>query len=463
MKQEQSGGVWYWLACAAVLVAAAAIRFRALDTTLFEDEVWVAQLVRNGGWAPHTQATPPLFYFLCRGWTSLRGVSDVTLREPAALLGVALCAVPLFAPLPRLARFIWLVLLAFSSPLVFYSSRLKQYTLEAFVAAVLLVLFLHWWKKRARAAMIALFVIAAIGVTGLHGTIIVLGAMAAVQLTVCSWQWTGNQSAVGSRQSAGDRGGAAAPHQPPTANCQLLLGLGVIFALWAVAYRGWIRPGAASTVLHGDMDAFFAMHGRWVDSPRVLLDGTLHWMGQALNLVHFWWLVVPLAVAVWVVLEREVVVPVLAILPPVAVAAASALHVYPYGEVRLMVFVFPGLYLLVAAAIGGLAQRTPLLLVLTMPFVWSGVVRDPYNSTYMQLADLRQVFAMVARARGTVYADPSFAAPLRYYHPELDVRAAALREPQGAGWYVQRARTFTPRGASTFLLEGTVVAARVEP
>jgi hypothetical protein len=419
--------VWFGVASAALLVMAAAIRFQDLGVSLFEDEVWVAELVRHGGWTPHSQATPPLFYFLCRAWTSLRGVTDVTLREPAAFFGVALTAVPLFAPLPRLSRFVWSAALAFSSPLLFYSTRLKQYTLEAFVAAVLLVLFLRWWGTRSRGMAALLFVIAAIGVTGLHATVIVLGAMALVCIT-----------------------------RP-----RMLIGFAAVFALWALAYWGWLEPGTASTALHGDMDAFFAMNGRWVTSPRLLLDGTMHWLGQSLNLVRFWWLGIALPVVVWLVRERNAVVPLLALLPVLAVAVASALHLYPYGEVRLMIFAFPGLFLLIASAIGELARRVPLLLLLLVPFVWSGIARDPYNRTYMRLADLRPMFATIAQSGGPVYADPSFAAPLRYYHPALDIRAGTLRAPAGAGWYVQRASTFTPSGASVVLREGAVVAARV--
>ena len=428
MKPE-NGNLWFVIASAAVLVVAAVIRYRALGPTLFEDEVWVAELVRHGRWTPHAHATPPLFYLLCRGWTSLRGVTDVALREPAAFFGVALCAVPLFAPLPRLTRMVWSTALAFSSPLIFYSSRLKQYTLEAFVTAVAIVLFLRWRETRSRTMAAALFAVAAIGVVGLHSTILVIAAMAAISVT-----------------------------RP-----RMLVGFAGIAALWAIAYWGWLKPGAVSTVLHGDMDAFFAMHGRWITSPRLLFDGTMHWLGQSMNLVRFWWLGMAIAIVVWAARERNAVIPALAVVPVIAVAVASTLHVYPYGEVRLMIFAFPGLFLLCAAAIGELARRVPLLLLMVVPFVWCGLARDPYNTTYMQLSDLRQMFAAVARSPETVYADPAFATPLRYYYPALDVRAVALRAPAGRGWYVQRQAAFTPRGADLVIREGAVVAARVGP
>lgn len=430
MKQETdgAGGIWYWLACAAVIVLAAAIRIRLLGTTLFEDEVWVAELVRSAGWKPHAHVTPPLFYGIVRGWTALRGFSDPALREPALFFGVALCAVPLFAPLPRLTRFTWTVLLAFSSPLVFYSARLKQYTLEAFVAAVLIVLFLRWWEG-SRAAMIAFFLVAAIGVTGMHASILVLGALGAISLT-----------------------------RP-----RRVIGFVAIAILWAVAYVGWLKLGAAATALHGDMEEIFALTGRWVDSPRILVANTLHWAGQALNLVRFWWIAAVVLIGGWLVKERNAMIPAIAILPVAAVATASALHVYPYGEVRLLLFAFPGFFLLLAVAIGALAERVPLALVLLLPFVWSGAAHDPYNRTYMQLGDLHEIYATVTRDRMTIYADPSFAAPLHYYHPEADVRSTIVGEPAGPGWYIQRDGRFLPRGANVVIREGNVLAARVGP
>lgn len=436
MKRE-THDPWFGVACVMLLVAAAALRYRALGTTLFLDEIWVAELIRDGAWQPHAYNTPPLFDWICRAWAALRGTTDTAFREPAAFFGVALCAVPLFAPLPRLTRFLWSAALAFSSPLVFYSTRLKQYTLEAFVAAALLVLFLHWWEARSAVTASALLLAAAIGVTTLHTPVIVVGAMAVACI----------------------------------ARPRMLIGFGAILALWALAYWGWLKPGEASQALYGNMVTFFTTHGnRWVTSPRVFLDGTLHWTGHAMNLVRFWWLAVGLSLGAWIATgaakERKVIVSLLAILPVIAVVAASMLRVYPYGEVRLMIFAFPGFFLLIAVAIGELAERRPIflfLLLLLVPFLWSGATRDPYNRHYMQLSDLQELHATIARSPATVYADPALAVPLRYYHPELDIRSQALPAPAGPGWYLQYMNKFTPDARSFVVKEGSVLAVRVVP
>jgi hypothetical protein len=494
-NEREDAGLWYAIACGVVLAIAAAIRFRGLGTTLFEDEVWIANLVRQGGWHPHSWSTPPLFYAICRGWIRLRGVSNNALREPAAILGIALCAVPFFAPIPRLSRFAWSVLLAFSSPLLFYAGRTKQYTLEAFAVAVLIVLFLHIRRNDSRIVVVAFFIAGAIAVTTLYSPVFVLVPMAILCV-----------------------------RRP-----RMLAGFALLAAFFAIAYARWLAPGPESIRLHGDMTAYFAANGRWITSPASFLAGTMHWTGQAMNLVRFWWIGIALLVIAWLIRERDITITLLSILPPFTVAAASTFRLYPYGEVRLMIFCLPALYLLVAESIAGVARRAPAwgpglrsspktkgltpertpenqrpdpqtnspasgpglrssakikgltpertqgltpertgaacLLVLA-PFVLAGVTGDPYNRTYMRVDDLRPMFDTIARSHRSgeaIYADPSLAAPLRYeipsvaadVHDEIDQRAAR------PGWYLQRASTFSISNAEIVMRIGNVTAARI--
>jgi hypothetical protein len=430
--RDDDAGLWYAIAYGVLLVAAVAVRFRSLGTTLFEDEVWVAELVQRGGWHAHSWSTPPLFYAICRGWIRLRGVSDETLREPAAIFGIALCVVPLFAPLPRISRFTWSVLLAFSSPLLFYSGRMKQYTLEAFVVTVLIVLFLHIRRNDSRVAVLAFFVVGAIAVTTLYSPLFVLLPMAILCL-----------------------------RRP-----RILAGLALLFALFGISYWRWLAPGPESIRLHGDMTAYFAANGRWITSASSFLAGTTHWTGQAMNLVRFWWLGVALLAIAWLIRERDVTTTALALVPPLAVAAASTVHLYPYGEVRLMIFCLPGLYLLISESIASVAQRVPLLLLLLTPYVLAGIAGDPYNRTYMHLSDLRPMFDTIARSHAPgepIYADPSLAAPLRYECPSLaaDIHSEVDRSPGRPGWYLQRVPAFSIGNAGTVLRSGDVIAARI--
>jgi hypothetical protein len=431
-RDEDFREQWFGVAFGALIVAAVAVRAGGLGTTLFEDEVWVANLVRVGRWAPHGFLTPPLFYWLVRAWTAMRGCSDVALREPAALMGVLTCLVPLFAPRPRLTRFIWATLLAFSSPLLFYSERLKQYTLEAFVATILVVLFLRMHESRSRAAAFGFFAAAAIAIVSLYPIVFLIAAMAFASLR---------------RRTH-------------------LVAFALLFALFGVAYIGWLSPGAESTRVHGDMIQFFAIRGNWATSPSIFISATNEWLGQVMNLVPLWWLVTPALALFWLASERrDLLLLTIAMATPLAVAAASSLHLYPYGEIRLMIFVFPAIYLLLADALALSARRAPWLLLLLVPFVIAGVARDTYNVSYMRVSDMRSMYKSLAeshRPGEPIYANRSQVVPLDYYFPQLraDLHSIELDAPRGGGWYLQQTG-FRTEGADLVLREGDVVLARV--
>jgi uncharacterized membrane protein len=434
--EDDDHSLWYAVAAAAVVLLAAAIRFAHLDRSLFEDEVWVAMLFQRGGLQPHTYNVPPLFYAIGRVWVALRGTSDVALREPAAFFGVVLATLPFFAPLPRATRFVWSLLLAFSSPFLFYSQRLKQYTLEAAVVTLLLILFLRAVRDDRRPQWIAFFAAAAVAVLTLHTPVLVVAAM-----------------------------GVAVLVTPERRRWPILLAFAGVGVLSALAYAVWMAPGPETTRLHGNMEVWFAETGRWVASPSSFVSNTTHWLGQAFNLTPLWWVVAAPLLVAWAVVRRDRVLIALAAVPPLLALAGSIAHVYPYGEVRLMLFCFPALYLAVADALAMAARRRPLLLLLAVPFVFRGVARDPYNSTYMRIADLRSLFATVAASGSgeAVYADPSYAAPLWYYYPALRPRLHPVKvaTPAGPGWYVQRPALFRPDGGTLVLRESEVIAVHV--
>ena len=437
MHEEQyEGAFWYAIAAGLLLTVAAAIRIRFLGQTLFEDETWVARLIQHGGYAPHTYSTPPLFYAIGRAWASIRGFSDTALREPPAFFGVALAATPLAAPRDLRVRFVWSLLLAFSSPIIFYSTRLKQYTLEAFVVTLLIVLFLRAYERENVVTWIAFFVVAAAGVLTLFSPVFIVAAAGAVVLFT-----------------------------PRVRNWALVLTFVLIGALAAFAYLAYMAPGPTTASLHGDMDAFFTMNGRWVTSAGSFYRNTKEWLGQAMNLVPLWWALAAPLVAVWLFVKRDLAVCALAVLPPLAVVAASVAHKYPYGEIRLMIFCFPALYLVVADAVASASRRVPLILIALAPLVVFGIARDPYNATYMHVDDMRPIVTTIAtshRPGELIHADPSYASVLEYYRPQLrpDLRTETLAAPVGPGWYLQQASRFTPAPATTVMRGRGYVAAR---
>lgn len=420
--------LWYWIACASVAVMAMLIRVGDLGVSLFEDEVWVAKLIRDGGLRPHTYSIPPLFYFLERAWVALRGLSDAAIREIPLFFGVATVALPFaagrLAPglLDHTTRFIWAVLLAASSPLVYYSTRMKQYTLEAFVATLLLLLFFGA-LTHGRAA--AFFITASIAVTVLVTPVFIVAAAGAVFLT------------TEHRRSP-----------------RFWIGFAVTGTAFLIAYFGWLAPGPETTRLHGDMTEWFAETGRWMSDPSAILPSTVHWLGQGFNLTRFWWAVVPLLIVWWLARGGAWRLLLFAAVPPAIIFAASVVRVYPYGEVRLMSFAYPAIYLVLASALARAARGRAWLLVLLVPFVFA---HGAYNRSYMSTYDLRGLFDFVARNTTVVYADPRMRLPLRHHHPALDVRP--MPPVTLPGWYVQRADP--PAGAGIVMRVGDVTAARV--
>jgi hypothetical protein len=437
------------VAAASLAAVALAVRFASLSSSLFEDEVWVAELVRRGGWHGHASLVPPLFYGLARCWIWARGLSDLALREPAALCGVLLCLVPLLAArLPGGTRFLWSLLLAFSSPLLFYSTRMKQYTLEALVVALLIVLFLAAIEEKSSAAWLGFFALALVGVTTLYAPIFVVGAAALATLFTVR----------------------------PLLRIAACFAL--TFAAFAAAYLLWLAPGPASTAVHGDMIGFFTRSGRWVSGPHLFVADSVHWLGQALNLTRFWWLVLPVVAVLWFLdgeepAVRKLTVTTLAVAPPLAIALASTAHLYPYGEVRLMIACFPALFLFLASGLRAAVRQTTgigavLVGLFCTLFLFNGLARDSYNATYMRVYDLRPLYQFVAanhRQGEPIYASPAIEAPLRYEMAALSPSIVRWTPASavGGGWYIG-ARAGMPAASFQCLLDlqGTI-AGRVTP
>lgn len=417
--ERHDGQFWFWTAVLLLLVLAAAIRFRDRGATLFEDELWVAVLLKRGGFAPHTFNIPPLFYGCMRLWTRLRGTADPVLREPAMFFGVLACAIPLAAPRPWRVRFLWSLLLAFSGPLIFYSTRLKQYTLEAAFVTALIVIFLHAYERGGTARWTSFFAAAAIGLATLHMAVFIVAAAGLLCLFT--------------RQ---------------TRRWPIVGGFALLAAIFAAAYVAYLAPGPMTTILHGDMGRFFTITGRWVDSPRSLVANTAFWAGHAMNMIPFWWIVVTALGILWLAAARNAATVVLCILPPAFAAAASVFHVYPYGEVRLMIFCFPAFYLLVAESLAFVSIRAPLILLAAVPFVMNGVTGETYNA-YMGVTDLRGMVAAVAhghRAGEPILTEHSFTPVLAYYCPDCraDLHEGVADSAAAPGWYVQRTSHFDP-------------------
>jgi hypothetical protein len=408
------------LAIVAAVAGGAIHRWSFAGQTFFIDEIWVVDVVRQGRfWAGLPQ--PPAFFFASVAASRVWGLGESCLRLPAFLSALLLTLVPLFAwrrgLLGAPAAVAWTVLLAFSSPIGFYAARIKQYPTEALGAAVILTAFLGVLHGRVR--MRGYFAVCVLLVPLLHSSPFVI---------------LGTGVALAGFTARSDRRAAV----------RVLLGHTALGALFAAAYLAYIRPRAATSGYFGDLYDYFQANQEAVffdGTPRFVLTRTAHWAGQMFNLTP--WMLVAAAAAILFLIVRRRDATTLAtafacVAPPVAVLLASAFALYPYGEVRLMIFAAPGLFLLVALAVQELSRTSWIAALLCIAFGVLFLVREirlqPYNATYMGTRDLHATYAFLRAnlPHGVpVVARKTEAVPLRFYVPEAKVVSIpeSAREP----------------------------------
>lgn len=459
------------LAALLTVIGSAVYRAASIGRTFFIDEIWVVDMVRDGVYRPGAVPQPPLFFFANVAWSRLCGFSESCLRLPSLFASILLTLVPLGALrctrglLDARGALVWTILLAVSSPIVFYSGRVKQYSTEALGSAAILAAFL------AVAAMPAdtrrwrtYFVLSAVLVPLLHSAgLTVLGTGLAL-----TWIAARNGRRAGARVLAGHAG------------------LGLLFV---AAYLAYMRPGPETTRRFGDLYDYFRANADPVffdGSLRFLVQRTGHWMGHLLNLTRGMALVASTAILLWLawrLRQRDwtsLAIAVACIVPPAAVLAASAAELYPYGEVRLMIFAAPGFFLLLALAVqhaSRLGRRIGLVASVAAAsfmvlFVAGEVRHEPYNATYMGVADLRTTYSYLRihhRNGVPIMARKAEAIPLEFYRrgiepPDvvsIDQDASATPFPRGEFWMLlRRGDPIMPAGGEVLVEEGGLILLR---
>lgn len=340
----------WFLTCLLLLVLiGTCFRLTQLHVTFFPDEIWLAEFVSLRNYEPHAIPSPPLFFYLAKWLKSAFAASihgEALFRVVPFVNGILLMSAPMcFYPLiqrmiDRTTAVIWTFLMSFSSPLIFYSCRLKQYTLEAFSAAVLISLFIYVAQDMLDVRRWRLFLLTAVFfVSSLHSPVFILAsAFAGFALLLCTT----------------DRG-APATHR--LAARHLIRTYVWISLAFLFAYYGYLKPGSKVTEYFGDLQQYFSQAGHqyWFDgSFGFFFRMSTLWVGQMFNLAPFFLAVAGISTACFLFLGPgrpfTYALALVCGLPPLLVLAASAFQLYPYGEVRLMIFAAPGLYLIVGRA-----------------------------------------------------------------------------------------------------------------
>jgi hypothetical protein len=404
--------------------------------TVYGDETWIVERLRSGPYTAHAVAAPPFFFIVARSVLRFVGDSDFRLRLPAQAFALLCAAAPVvFYPLTKRwlsfrAALTWALLLAFSSPYAFYGTRVKQYTSEAFVATLLLCLAL--WvldSPGKRERRIVFGVVAVIAAATTHCGPFVLATTGAMALARAVLGWRLRDTAVRSSLSF----------------CVEHLGFAAVFvAAWVL----YLSPGEEVRQQWGDLVEYFNRTGErffFDGTVSFIVDRTRHWLGQYLNLTPFAMYAAALAGVTWLAARRStlsrgcrLILVIGGIAPVVAVLGASAMKAYPYGEVRLMAFAFPGLAMLIAAVSDyamalprvGWAART-VGFVFLGAYVVHGFVLESYNRTYMRAFDQSHLWKIVSqnvRSGDVIVAWRTQGVPLLYHHPELADRTKLWAE-----------------------------------
>jgi hypothetical protein len=378
----------------ALVLGGTLVRLADRGQTFFGDEMWVLEFVGNGRYVPHAVPQPPLFFYSAVAAWGVCGKGESCLRAPAEIAAVLLTLIPLLVwrttrVLQPAGAIVWTTILAFSSPLSFYAARAKQYSLEALGCAVILWLFLRALEEPRRWRTFG--IVAALLVATLHTPIFVLAA-------------TGIASLFREKRRS-------------------VLALHVaLAAVFAAAYFGYMRPGPEVARYFGDLEEYFTadLPAFWDGSAGFVWSQTRLWVAQMLNVTRGLAVGVAIAVAAWIWVRRDTVLAIMTLVPIALVLLASAVRLYPYGEVRLMIFLLPGLSLAFALAVQTFDQLpvAAVVAVLLTLFIVRGVRDEPYNTTYMHVDDLRSSYEhLKARRRpGTpVIAREFDVRPLRHY------------------------------------------------
>jgi hypothetical protein len=340
------------------------------NRSLWLDEAYIAPTILRrsfaGLFAPpdYGQIVPVGFLALVRGAVALFGSSEYALRLVPLLCGLA--ALLIFRRvaarlLPAPAVPIAAALFSFSGPLIGFSSELKQYSFDVLAALFLLDRGIDALERperpQSRGALVTLVISGAVLVWFSLPAVFVLAGVGAT-LAVAAAR-TGERPLLRAVAAAG------------------LLWIGSFTAFWLAFLR---HIGRAPDVLAFWADAFLPF------PPRSFAD--LYWLPRTLGALFgdpagfvFRGLgILAFLVGAWALFRTGRAHLALLVAPMLFALAASTLRWYPFSG-RTLLFLAPGLYLLMALGIEEIREETSprapavwailLALLLFHPVLWS--------------------------------------------------------------------------------------------
>jgi hypothetical protein len=335
-RPSRTGWLINGLLAIALVGLASAIRWKPLDPrSLWLDDAWPA-LVTRVSWpqVPTVGLTSPGFSAALKAWTRLVGFSEAHAQQPAFAFGVLGPALVYLTgrrmalrPLPALVA---AAILVVSRNHVIYSTRVKQYTLDALLSTVIILLAARVLEHPERARRWVLLVATAVIATAASSLVVTTVSGAFLAGAYVAWK---------------------RPEVRRVASWAV--GAYGLFATvwWSVALRPRINPA-----LRSYWSAFYIRVN--LHFPRDLGVGlwrVAHGLSWAPTVVTL----VALVVAAIVVVRARTELAILLLTPLVTAAALATLRVAPLGAGRTDLNLYPALALTIGVALNELRIRAP--------------------------------------------------------------------------------------------------------
>ncbi len=428
--------LWNGLALLLLGIVAMILASRRLYYPFFMDEIWVVRGVQSG----QRDITPPLLFGLLQGLSNVGSIREEWLMRLPSLVAVTLSAVllPAWAFLRRWplrhTGTAWITgcLLAFSSPVLFYGSFVKNYAVDVLFAVFMTGMWVETYHAKRHPRYWLLFLIGAGFFLSATHTAIFLVAGFAVAF---AWRWlfSGNRSV--------------------SEGITFVVVHVLLVALFLCSYYLWLRLKVSADSFHdpAGLEGYWANHF-WDGSVSFLLERSRHVFGHQFNLVRGAWLVVALHIAAWGGMTfwrrswKALGWFIFAATPIALVLLASFFRRYPYGEVRLILFSTPLVYALFAHTISenlsgrSWMQRTAWVLTAAflIVFGFQGLFGDPYDTKFMGRVDDRPLYMML-RDHASSEQTPIFSgememAGLKWYVESDAITVLPLADGSGSRW-----------------------------
>ncbi len=392
------------------------------DRSLWRDEAALVYNVLHRGYGGFSrplsfeQGSPPGFLYGEKAVTQLFGGSELALRAIpliAAIAALGIAFVLVRRHLGQTAGLVSLCLCATSPWLVYYASEVKQYSVDVFMAELVVLAASQVWRTGYTRRSCALLALAgAVAIPFSHATTFVLGAVG----LVLAWP------VVRRRDNARLRN---------------LVGVAVLWMLvWIPMYLAFDR--------RLDNDAF--LRHFWANAflplPPTDHAGLSRWgtslvtyYGMLSGNAALTWVFAPLTiVGILVLWQRQRGVLAVVLGPWLAVVVASSVQLYPATE-RLVLFLVPSVAVLVgvgtAEVAGWLSTRSELLgvVAIAVVLILNSAVTLHRVAQPDQIEELRPLLGHLQaqiRSGDAVYVVPTAVPAFDYYRPGLHLRGAPV-------------------------------------